>query len=159
MISKLIIAILLTLMPLTELRLGLPVAMSYAKDSWPLLFFVFIIIVAINILLVFAIFWFLDVLHELFMNFKIYKKLFGVALRRIQKKMDKFEKSYSKSEFWALVFFVGIPLPMTGAWSGCLLSWALGIERKKSVVAISLGILIAGILIFLGSLGFFELFF
>ena len=71
--------------------------------------------------------------------------------------MDKFEKKYKAWGFLALTFFVAIPLPGTGAWTGCLLSWLLDLERKKSILAISLGVLIAGIFILFGTIGFMEI--
>ena len=60
--------------------------------------------------------------------------------------------------FIALVLFVAVPLPGTGAWSGSLVSWVLGLDRGKSILAIALGVLIAGLLIFLGMFGFISFF-
>ena len=56
------------------------------------------------------------------------------------------------------MLFVAVPLPGTGAWSGCLVSWLLGLDRKKSILAISLGVIIAGLIILFASLGVFSLF-
>ena len=92
------------------------------------------------------------------MNVKIYKKLSEKYLRKFQKRVDKFEKKYEAGGFLALILFVAVPLPGTGAWSGCLVSWLLDLDRKKSILAIGSGIIIAGILILLGTLGFIELF-
>jgi len=72
----------------------------------------------------------------------------------MQKKIDKFERKYQKIGFLALMLLVAIPLPGTGAWTGCIISWVLGLERKKSIMAISAGVMIAGVLILLGMLGF-----
>ena len=60
--------------------------------------------------------------------------------------------------FLALVLFVAVPLPGTGAWTGCLASWLLGLERKKSILAIACGVLIAGIYVLLGTMGIIGLF-
>ena len=153
---RLIYAIILTLMPVSELRVGLPLAMLYAKDNGIPLLLIFLLIVLINILLIFFVFYFLDNLHKIFMNFKFYKKFFELTLKRFQKKTDKFKKRYNSLGFIALVLFVAVPLPGTGAWSGGLVSWALGLDRKKSILSIALGILISGFLIFLGTLGFIS---
>ena len=158
MIPKLIYAILLTLMPITELRIGLPIAISYAIENNIPIFLIFLLIVSINILLIFFIFFFLDSIHKYLMNINFYKKIFQKFLRKFQKKVDKFEKKHKEAGFLALVLFVATPLPGTGAWSGCLLAWILELERKKSIIAISIGVIIAGIIILLGSLGFIELF-
>ena len=92
------------------------------------------------------------------MNFRLYNKFFNFYLKKIQKKTDKFEKQYTSLGIIALMLFVAIPLPGTGAWTGCILAWVLGLERKKSIIAISAGVLIAGLIVFLVSLGVFSLF-
>jgi uncharacterized membrane protein len=158
MTQKLIYAILLTLMPITELRVGLPLAISYALEENIPIFLIFILILFVNILLIFFIFYFLDKIHSLLMKTRFYKKMFNKFLKRFQKRVDKFEEKHQKKGFWGLVLFVAVPLPGTGAWSGCLLSWILDLNRKKSILAISIGITIAGIIILLGSLGFVKLF-
>jgi len=156
---KLFYAIVLTLLPISELRIGLPVAISYALENNISIYLVFCLIVLINIVLIFFIFWFLNNLHFVFMNLKFYRKSFGFFLRRFQKKVDKFEKKHETLGFIALTLFVAIPLPGTGAWSGSLLAWLLGLDKKKSIFSIALGVLIAGILVLLGTLGFIKLFF
>lgn len=150
---RLLYAILLTLMPVSELRGGLPLAVIYALDNNIPLVFVFFLIVLVNIFLIFFIFYFLDKLHYEFMKLKFYKKFFENYLKKFQKKVDKFEGKYTAFGFWALIIFVAVPLPGTGAWSGGLLSWLLGLDRKKSILSIALGVIIAGLIVFLGTLG------
>ena len=155
---RLIYAIILTIMPVTELRIGLPLAITHAIDYNIPIFFIFPLILFLNILVVFFIFYFLDNLHHLFMRIKIYRKFFGKFLERFQKRVDKFERKYEAGGFLALMLFVAVPLPGTGAWSGCLVSWLLGLDRKKSISSIIIGVIIAGVLILLGTLGFINLF-
>ena len=155
---RLLYALILTIMPFTELRIGLPVAIIYAIDHNIPLIFVFFLIVLLNILLIFFIFYFLDNLHITLLNIKFYRRTFEGFLKRFQKKIDKFEKRYETLGFLALILFVAVPLPGTGAWSGSLIAWLLGLERKKSIISIALGVIIAGILVFLGTLGFIDLF-
>ncbi len=155
---KLFYALFLTIMPFTELRVGLPLAITYALEKNIPLFQIFLLIVLLNILIIFFIFYFLDNIHLSLMNFKIYRKNFEFLLKRFQKRVDKFEKKHESLGFLALILFVAIPLPMTGAWSSCLISWILGLDRKKSILSISLGVLIAGLFILIGTLGFLNLF-
>ena len=68
---------------------------------------------------------FLDNIHKIFMDVKIYRKIFDKFLEKFRKKVDKFERKYESLGFLALVLFVAIPLPITGAWTGCLASWLL----------------------------------
>ena len=58
-----------------------------------------------------------------------------------------------KGEFIGLMLFVGIPIPGTGAWTGSLIAAMLGIDRKKAVPAILLGILIATVIMCIVSYG------
>ncbi len=155
---RIIWAIILSMLPISELRGGLPLAIVYAKDYNIPLALIFSLIVMANIIAVFLVFFFLDRFHHLFLRIKIYKKFFDKYVERIQKKVDKFEKKYKAGGFLALTLFVAIPLPATGAWSGCLIAWLLDLDRKKSILAISLGVLIAGILVLFGTLGFLRIF-
>ena len=149
---------LLTIMPITELRVGLPLAIIYAIENNIPVWLIFCLIILLNILIIFFIFYFLDHLHHLFLKCKPYRKLFEKYMERFQKKVDKFEKKYSVLGFLALVAFVAVPLPGTGAWTGSLLSWVVDLDRKKSIWAISMGVLIAGLFILFGTLGFLSLF-
>ncbi len=154
---RLIWAMLLTIMPVTELRVGLPLAILYATDNGIPVWLIFSLIILLNVLIIFFIFYFLDNIHNIFLKSKVYKKLFEKYLGKFQRKVDKFEKRYDTLGFFALVGFVAVPLPGTGAWTGCLLSWLADLDRKKSILAISLGVLIAGLLILFGTLGFLSL--
>ena len=53
--------------------------------------------------------------------------------------------------FWALLLFVGIPLPGTGAWTGTLAASLLDLDFKTSILAVSLGVILAGVIMSLGS--------
>jgi len=151
--NQLILAILLSLAPIFELRGGMPVAINYAlKNSLPLIPIIALIILA-NIAVIFIVFYFLDNFHKKFIKLKFYKRFFSAYLSSLQKKVDKLEKSYMASGFIALMIFVAVPLPGTGAWTGAIIAWILGLERKESSIAIALGVVIAGIIIALGTLG------
>jgi len=136
----------------------LPLAIAYAIDNNLPIYSVFLMILFLNILVIFFIFYFLDNLHSLFMKFSPYRKVFGAFIKRFRKKVDKFEERYESLGFLALVLFVAVPLPGTGAWTGCLLAWLLDLRRRESIIAISLGVIIAGILILLGTLGVLRIF-
>jgi len=153
---QIIIGLLLTILPVFELRGGLPVIVEYAVRNnasvWPW----FILVLILNILIIFFIFWFLDTLHESLMNIKFYRRVMDKQLERIRRKADKIEKRMDSLGFLALALFVAIPLPGTGAWTGVLVAWFLGLERAKSFLAIALGVIIAGLIILFASLGLFS---
>lgn len=149
---RLLYSILLSLAPVAELRVGMPLAVAYSLDKNIPVIFAFLVSVLANIFVIFFIFFFLDFLHSRFMNFNFYSKFFKKFISGIQKKADKFEKKYNALGFLALAFFVAVPLPGTGAWTGAFISWILGLDRNKSVASIAVGVILAGIFVFLSSL-------
>jgi len=156
---KLILAIILSILPISELRGGLPLAIIYANQHQIPIYLVFSLIVLANILAIFIAFYFFDNLHKkVFMKNKWYKKVFSSYMKKLQNKVNKFEDKYSAIGFLALTIFVAIPLPGTGAWTGCIISWLLDLDRKKSILSIALGVIIAGILMLLGTLGMISIF-
>ncbi len=155
---RIVYAIILSILPISELRGGLPLAIIFARENNIPLMLIFSLIVMANILAVFIAFYFFDHIHKFLLKNNFYKKIFEKYVNKIQKKIDKLEKQYSTTGFLALAIFVGIPLPGTGAWTGCIIAWLLDLDRKKSILAISLGVLMAGILVLLGTLGFMKLF-
>jgi uncharacterized membrane protein len=155
---RIIYALLLSILPISELRGGLPLAIIYAREHSIPILLIFSLIVMANILAIFLAFFFLDKVHHLFLKIKFYKKFFDRYVEKLQKKVDKFEKKYSARGFFALTLFVAIPLPATGVWSGCLIAWLLGLDRKKSILNMAIGVAIAGILVLLGTLGVLSLF-
>lgn len=73
------------------------------------------------------------------------KKLKPMVERMEARAMSKKDK-IEKYEFWGLVFFVGIPLPGTGAWTGSLIAALLGVKFKKAFPAVVLGICMATVI-------------
>ena len=155
---SIIFYIIISALTIVELRGGMPLAINYAIENNLPISLVFFLIVLTNILVIFFVFYFLDNLNEIFLKFSPYKKFFNFYVSKMQKKIDKFENKYSALGFLALMIFVAIPLPGTGAWTGCFVSWILGLDRKKSIFSIAVGVLIAGILVLLATLGFLMLF-
>ena len=155
---ELFIGLLLTLLPISELRGGLPIVIHWALKNNYSVFPYFFLVVGLNVIMIFLIILFLDYLHEEFMKIKIYRKVIEKYLEKVRKKADKIEKKIDNVGFIALCLFVAIPFPGTGAWTGSFVSWVLGLNRKKSIIAIGAGVLIAGVLILISSLGLFSLF-
>ncbi|MBL7148438.1 MAG: small multi-drug export protein [Nanoarchaeota archaeon] len=142
---------LLSILPISELRGGIPLGLALGMN--PLL--VYIIAVFFNFLSIPITFFFLDNLHSYFLKNKHYSLLFTKYISRNRKKLEK--AIGTKAEFWALMLVVLIPLPFTGAYTGTILAWFFGLKRKKAYLAILLGILIAGIIVTLASLGVIAL--
>lgn len=153
--SQIILAILLTVLPVFEIRAGLPIAIDYAIKNnlaiWPFA----ILLILVNILAVFIAFFFLDFLHKILLKINFYKKFTDKFLKKTQRKSKKIKNRMDKIGYLALMFFVAIPLPGSGAWTGSLIAWTLRLDRKNSIIAISAGVIVAGLITLLISLGFF----
>jgi len=142
-----LIIIFLSIFPISELRGAIPLGISLGLS--PL--FVFLISIFFNSIIFFPIYFGLDLLYErFFCRFDFVRKI----LKRIEKKRKKIDK-YG---YLGLVFFVAIPAPFTGAYTASVLAWLLRLNWKKSFLAISFGVVIAGIVVSLFTLGIINLF-
>ena len=133
-------SIFLSILPIAELRGGIPYAI--ANDLNPLL--TFFICVGANILVFPIVFFFLEFLHPLFLKIDLYNRLFD---KFIIKTREKVGNKIEKYGFWGLMIFVMIPLPVTGAYSGSFAAWLFNIPKKKAFLAVSLGVIMAGIIV------------
>ena len=80
---------------------------------------------------------------------------FRWCLEKGEKAGRKLESKAGRGLYWALLLFVGIPLPGTGAWTGTLGASLLNMDFKKSVLFVMLGVILAGVIMLLASLGVF----
>lgn len=71
----------------------------------------------------------------------------------LNKKVEKNKSSIEKYGYLGLTLFVGVPLPGTGAWTGCLIASVLEMDKKKSFLSIMLGIIMASIIMMILSYG------
>ncbi|MBT7102221.1 small multi-drug export protein [archaeon] len=153
---QILIGLLFTISPIFELRAGLPIVIEYVMRNglsvWPY----FLLVLVVNILMIFVIFLFFDFLHDLLMRIKWYRVVVGRILNRIQKRVVKLEDDMDRWGYFALMFFVAIPLPGTGVWMGTMAAWVMGLDRWKSFAAIAAGTVIAGLLVLFISFGIFN---
>ena len=140
------------MLPITELRASIPIALFvYDMPVWS----AFVFSVVGNIIPVVFIIWFLNLLVK-FLIHKVYilNRFFAWLFERTRKKHSK---KFEKWRNLALVVLVAIPLPGTGAWTGALAAFVFGVPIKKAFPLISLGVLIAGIIVTTISLGIINL--
>lgn len=151
--KKYIIAFLISMVPIIELRLGVPYAVGWGINE-----LVAIIICAIgNMLPVPFIYFF----ARKFLNWGARQKYIGKFCKFCLVKGERGgQKLVAKTGrgglFVALLLFVGIPLPGTGAWTGTLAASFLDMGFKSTVLAVSLGVIMAGCIMALGSAGVFA---
>lgn len=134
----------LTLLPISELRGGIP----YALGSGLTPIFTYFYCVFINMLVGPLVFVFLSTLHKIFDRWHVYHGLF---LRVVERSRKRLEQKVRKFGYLGVALFVAIPLPITGAYTGTLGAWILGLEAKKTYLSVAAGVCIAGIIVTLVS--------
>ena len=152
MIKKYLIVFLVSMVPLIELRGAVPYAVAFDLPLIPS----YIIAILGNMLPVPFIFLFARKILEWGSDKKIIGKFFKWCLKKGQKGGKKLEEKAGKGLYWALFLFVGIPLPGTGAWTGTLAASILDMDFKRSVGSIMSGVILAGLIMGLLSLGLFK---
>ncbi len=132
--------LLISLSPIVELRGAIPTAMYLFGFPW---WKAFLISVIGNILPVVPLLYLLEFSIKLFKKTKSIRRIF----EKIEVKTLKKGKIVEKYEFIGLTIFVAIPFVGTGAWTGSLIASLLGLEKKKAFLAITIGILIAAVIV------------
>ena len=136
---------LLSLVPLLELRFSIPLAIIYNPGISPVV--IFAICVVLNILAIPVAYILLDVIvPPLRRRVKFVDRLFQISVKRARK--------YQNLSLIGLALFVSVPLPATGAYTGVLIAYVAGFDRKRSSLAIAAGVVIAGVIMWaLATLG------
>lgn len=137
----------ISLLPILELRGGLIAASLLGLTPVKS----YLICTIANIIPIFFILLLFDKIY-LFMKQSHIKILKNFALF-LDKKVEKHRASIEQYDFWGLTLFVGIPLPGTGAWTGCMVATILKMDKKKAFLASSLGVIIASIIMMILSFG------
>lgn len=146
--GKELIVFIISLMPILELRGGLLAASLLGVDPVRS----YIISVIGNFIPVPFILWLINIVLDYMRGSKHFYKV----AKWLDEKVDKHKGQIEKFGFWGLVFFVGIPLPGTGAWTGCLIAAVLEMDRKKALLAAIIGIIMCSIIMMLLSFGLLK---
>lgn len=155
MLQKYIIAFLISMVPLIELRGAIPVAISMDIPFFEAL----VLCVIGNMLPVPFIYFFARKVLVWGADKKYIGKFFTFCLEKGDKAGNKLAKTAGRGGlFIALTLFVGIPLPGTGAWTGALGASFLNMGFKSTVASVSLGVVMAGIIMAVASTGVFSFF-
>ena len=145
---KYTIIALISMVPIVELRGAIPIA-----ESMDLNIFIYYPVAIIgNLIPVPFIYLFARKILEWGKDKKFTVKFFTWCLQKGEKGGKKMkEKAGETGTFLAVLLFVAIPIPGTGAWVGTLAASFLNIGFKTSIIAVALGVLIAGVIMSLGS--------
>jgi uncharacterized membrane protein len=143
MLKKYLIAFLVSMVPLIELRGGVPYAVLMGLDYWTAL----VVCAVGNMLPVPIIYFFARKVLIWGKDKKYIGKFFTFCIEKGERGGQKLSARAGRGGlFVALMLFVGIPLPGTGAWTGTLAASFLNMGIKSTTVAVSLGVVIAGII-------------
>lgn len=136
------IAVFLTsMLPIVELRGALPLAINLFHIAWPK---AFLLSFLGNLIPVPFILWLLEPVVKILSKIKPFQKFFEWLFARTRRRGSKVIEKYEEI---GLLAFVAIPLPLTGAWTGALVAFLFGLEFKKSLLVIALGVFIAGVIV------------
>tara|TARA_Y100000296_G_C5143154_1_gene242228 strand:+ start:769 stop:1254 length:486 start_codon:yes stop_codon:yes gene_type:complete len=143
---------LITALPFLELRASIPYGILALQINWLL---VFIICIISNILITPLIWFFVEHVMHFFLKIKWIETIYKKIVVRTQKRVHPYVEKYGTL---GLAIFIGIPLPGSGVYSGCLGAYLLGYKFKDYLIASVLGVLIAGIIVTIVTLTGTELF-
>lgn len=134
------ITFLLAMTPIGELRVALPWGITYGEMPW---FEAYIWAVSGNFLISIPIVLLLGPISKFLMQWSLGEKFFTWLFARTRRK----GKMIETWEFLGLVVFVGIPLPVTGAWTGAAAAFLFGLSYRKSFLAIFIGLLMSATIV------------
>ena len=160
MFWKILLVLIISMIPLIELRGAIPIAigMELELPEWLILIIAIVgNVIPIPIIYLFArkvLIW-----GSTKCKWKAFKKFCDFCLKKGEKAGDKLLRKVKGGVYWALFLFVAIPIPGTGAWTGTLAASILNLDFKKTIIAIISGVLAAGIIMLLVSLGVFKIIF
>lgn len=136
------------MVPLIELRGAIPVAYGiHAANPDFNLLAAYIVIAIGNMIPMPFIFFFARKVLEWGKDKKVIGKFFTWCLQKGEKGGEKLQEKAGRGLYIALLLFVGIPLPGTGAWTGTLAASFLNMDFKKSVLAVAGGIVLASLIV------------
>lgn len=151
MLKHYLIIFFVSMVPLIELRGAIPYAVLFELPLLPS----YIICILGNMLPVPIIFLFARKVLEWGADKPLIGKFFTFCLEKGHKGGVKLQEKAGRGLFVALLLFVGIPIPGTGAWTGTLAASLLDMDFKSSVIAVLLGVVLAGVIMGLFSAGVF----
>ena len=142
MFKHILIVFLVSMVPLIELRGAIPYGVVYGLPLW----LTFVVAIVGNMLPVPAIYFLARKVLVWGQDKPVIGRFFSFCLRKGAAAGEKLKATAGRGRFWALLLFVGIPLPGTGAWTGTLAASLLNMGFKKSVLACMGGVVLAGVI-------------
>jgi len=147
---KELVTVILATLPIAELRGAIPWALASPPVGGGLTWqTAYLYAVLGNFIPVIPILLLLEPVSKFLRRWKVFDRFFIWLFNRTRKR----GKLIERYEALGLILFVGIPLPVTGAWTGSVAAFIFGIPLKYAIPCIILGILLAGVVVTLACLG------
>jgi len=138
----------LSMLPVTELRATVPWIIFTYGDQW---FWLVVVAVIGNIVPAIILLWGLSYVDRILISrMNIISRIYNKVIQRTRRKTQTRILRYG---YVALLLFVAIPLPGTGVWTGSIAAWLFGLPKKQSLVVVSLGAVVAAVIMTLISKG------
>lgn len=144
-INDLIIAMLWSISPFGEAKVGIPYGMFQGVN----IYLVFVLCFISNVLVFPLMLFFLEKINGYLLRWNFYKKTALLVARKAKTGSGDQIKKYG---FWGLIFFVMIPLPGTGVYAGSIASYIFKMDRKKAFMANVIGIFFSSVIIWVMTL-------
>lgn len=139
-LSDTLMTIFLSVLPIAELRGALP----YAYFHGATLVESYLIAVSCNALVAPILYLFLSTIHTWLEHVPLYHRFFDHTVERARHKLSE---KVTKYGYLGVMIFIAIPLPITGAYTGTLGAWVLGLNRRKTMIAAVGGVMISGLIV------------
>ena len=139
-LTRELVVLVVSALPIFELRGGIPVAMGMFHFSW---YYAFLLAIIGNMIPVPLLLLFFNTFYRLLGKIGFIKRYFDWILEHTRQR----GKVVEKYERIGLMLFVAIPLPVTGAWTGSLAAIIFGIKFKYAFLSILAGVLISGVIV------------
>ncbi|MEM2007825.1 MAG: small multi-drug export protein [Ignisphaera sp.] len=134
-------------LPIAEVRGGIPLALYYFyNDSSRLVGGIAVAIVA-NLLIAPFVLYILRYIDSFIRHSRIVPETVRKIYLWILKHSENRGRKIKRYDIPALATFVAIPFPVTGAWTGSLIAFLIGMDRKRALIAIEVGVLIASLIV------------
>ncbi len=142
----------LTFLPTLELRASIPYGILVLELPW---WQVFLMAVILNFIFGVALYQFLDFFVKLFTKVPFIKEIYNGLVERTQRKVEPFVEKYGTI---GIALFIAVPLPGSGVWTGALAAYLLGMKHRKFALAALIGVILAGLVVTVVSLGLLNSF-
>lgn len=144
--GSILMTLLISMVPVLELRAAIPAGIIAGLDI-PVVVAAAIIgnLIPIPFIIVF--------IRKIFKWMQTKSEKLAALVKRLEDKADRKKDKVLKYEFWGLMFFVAIPLPGTGAWTGALIAAMLDMQLKRAFPAIAAGVVIAAVIVTVATYG------